>query len=164
MELADQHIYPEGEIYVGQAADIVDHMEFLAAYTKYIDAVALIYTGYEKAAEQNGYKLLTIDISYEEGVLYHMFDIHYRYALEESTIKQTPIPAALLYIALTIIIGIVGYILINTITKSITTILYDPFNTGEPGGASTTTYIIYGLIGIFLLKALTGASQEIRRY
>lgn len=171
MQLVDSKIYPDGSTYSGDAVNEVDHMEFLKI-TNYSDAISNIYTAVEGATTQKGYTLLTVDIYYEEGIAYHMFDVDYKYTQMatmsiDGTIQQMILPViieALLPIITIIVYGLVGYILLNTLTKSVTTMFYNPVGTsGEGGGSSILTYAVIFVAGAYLINALTGISREIRR-
>lgn len=171
MQLVDRRIYPYGETYNDYAVHEIDHMEFLKT-TGYDDAINYIYTGIETAIERQGYTLLTIDISYEEGIFYHTFDISYKYmqigqtSMQSGTIQQMGLPLIiieLLPLIILIVQGLIAYILINTVTKSVNSIFYSPGGDGD-GGPSMLTYVALFIGAAFLLNALTGVSKEVRRY
>lgn len=179
MRLVDQRLYPAGEAYSGSAILEEDHIEFLKAYTSYEDAISHIYTGTEGAAEQQGHTLLKVDISYEEGLLYYMFDVNIRFVEPQNigmsigynidgngnNIQQLLIPPPLWPIIYTIIIGLVAYILINSFNRSMNSVFYTP--TGGGGETPKWSPFSYAVILIgtaFLLNALTGVSKEVRKY
>lgn len=172
MQLVDSKIYPDGYTYSGEAVNEIDHMEFLKI-TSYNDAVNHIYTGIEEAINQKGYTLLSVDISYEEGIAYHVFDVDYKYmqiaamGVQDGNVQKMVLPVVvevLLPIVTVIVYGLVGYILMNTLTKSISTIFYNPIDSsGKGGGPSMITYAVVFIAGAYLINAVTGITREVRR-
>lgn len=172
MQLVDSKIYPDGYTYSGDAVNEIDHMEFLKI-TGYNDAVNHIYTGIEEVINQKGYTLLSVDISYEEGIAYHMFDVDYKYmqiatmGMQDGMVQKMVLPViieALIPLILPIIYGLVGYILLNTLTKSVTTMFYNPISSsGGGGGTSMITYAVVFIAGAYLINAVTRITKEVRR-
>lgn len=167
MRLVNQKVYPTGRTYSGTAISEVNHIEFLMAYTSYEDAISHIYTGAEEAANQRGYTLLKVDIYYENGILYHIFDMNIHYIEPQQLseldtgIQQLVIPLPLWPIIYAIVIGLIAYILINSFNKSVNSVFYEP--TGG-GGWSPFSYAVIFIGAALLLNALTGVSKEVRRY
>lgn len=166
MQLVDRKVYPDGYVYSGSAILEEDHIEFLKVYTSYEDAISHIYTGAEDAANQRGYQLLRVDIYYEEGILYSMFDVNIRFVEPQQMnigIQQLIIPPPLWPIIYAIIIGLVAYILINSFNRNMNSIQYEP--TGPGGESPKWSPISYAAVFIgvaMLLNAFTSASKRIR--
>lgn len=181
MQLIDQRLYPAGETYRGDAAHEIDHFEFLKTYSV-DDATNTIISSVEQAADQEGYTLLIISIYYEEGLLYHLFDVNYKFTKPEfvymnmqdsgtnGTIAIQPMIAPIVWVALinaivAILTGIFLYILINKSLTFLGNVFYEPGGGGD--GTSTGSMLKYAVIFIaaaYLINAFTGASKEIRRY
>lgn len=180
MQLIDQRLYPPGETYYGEAINEIDYFEFLKTYNV-DDAVGIIFSAIEQAAEQQGYILLRTSIYYESGTLYHLFNVKYYFVpiLSQSISSQTgisgtgaimstpgfAIPGALIWIVAIIIVGIVGYILVRSFNLSINSVQYSP--TGPGGETPPWSPLMYGVIlfgAAFVLNALTGLTKQVKRY
>ena len=171
------HRYPDADTYTGHAAHEIDHHEFLKTYS--VDsAIGDILSAMEQAAAEEGYVLLTVDINYDDsGLFYHMFDVDYKFtdptlavqttSMQNVAIQQMQIPwVALLPVIATILSYILAYIFANSIVTDLKDTMYSP-SSDTGGGLSTSTVIKYGVILIaaaYFLKAVTGTSQELRRY
>jgi hypothetical protein len=184
MQLYSRKRYFDADTYTGNAAHEIDHHEFfkevLGVGYSADSAVSDMLSAMETAATQSGYVLLTVDIYYDNsGYLYHMFDVDYKFTDPSLAVQTTSIQnnvdqqmlfdpltwAALITAVMPLLLAIIYYIMANSIMKDLTNIMYTPGDTS--GGLSTSTVVKYGILLIaatYLLKALTGASEEIRRY
>jgi hypothetical protein len=143
------------------------------ATTNIVDSV-------ERAAQQEGRILLTLDINYNSGIFYHEFDVVYQYyipglavssvgwAIQEvhggARIVKLPLPAIIPLIE--VIVGllslIVAYFLITSALKEIKEIVYGPPGTGGEGLTGT---IFWGVIlfgGAYFISKLVPAIREVR--
>jgi hypothetical protein len=173
------HRYPDADTYTGNAAHEIDHHEFIKIYG--VDsAVSDMVNAMETAAVQNNYKLLTVDINYDDsGLAYHMFDVDITFTspgiialsnnIQYNTIQQMLIDPitllAIFRIVVPLLITIIYYFMETSVLKSIDKIFYTPDSAGG-GGLSTSTVIKYGIILIaatYFLNAITKTSHELRR-
>lgn len=168
MILIDTRVYPNGDTYNGAAFNEIIHYEFLKTYNE-TDAINNIYTAVEQTAINQGVQLLRVEVSYESGTLYHLFDINYYYKTPQmmSVVTYNTLPWALVELAPYIIaalIAIIGSILVfYTVLKPAAEIQYIPSGLS----ASSISPLGWGIILIgagYMLTSLTGAVRATTAY
>lgn len=169
MTLVDSIIYPDGETYSGSAISETAYFEFLKTYSL-TDATTNIISSVENAASQEGRLLLTLDVDYTSGYLYHEFNVTYKYYIPGQLgllkTESLPFPVALIpliYVIVGLLTAIVYYFLITYALKEIKEIIYGP--PGEEGkGLTGTIFLAVALFGgAYLISKTVPLIREVRR-
>lgn len=168
--------YPEGETYSGSAISETSYFEFLKTYNL-SEATTNIITSVEQAARSEGRTLLTLDIDYTSGYLYHEFNVTYKYYMpgqsmspigwsmgENGKIVKMPLAIIpLLEIIVPFLIALVYYFLVTSSLKEVKEIIYGPPGKEGAGGITGTLLLAVALFGgAYFLTALVPAIKEVR--
>jgi hypothetical protein len=157
MELVETRLYHTGETYTGKSIYEMSHFEILKIYSK-TEAIAKIYSGLEQGAFNGNLTLLKIDITYESGTLYHIFNAECYYLSPQHTsnlgttslILPIILPSLFEVAILIIVVILAGYIIYNYVLVPAKEAIFGKMPISDI--ITWATYLICGLAIIQIYK------------